>query len=445
VYVTYWSHDGTSSAGGEPASAVSLPVVGGLFTVNLGDTSLPGMTAALPDSVFTNTDVCLRLWFNDGVSGFQQLTPDQRITSAAYAFKAADAETLGGFGWDAFFNGENPLTGQINANRLVPDSITSAQIGIGAVVNDGLADGSVTTAKIADGHVTSADIQDGTITTGDLAPDSVTSSKIADGQVTSADIADATIQSWDIGTMNRLTANDGSTVVWTGGGYVGINTTSPGTTLDVNGAVIVNGSLNYPPASPGPWPTFGDHTVPLYDGNNEIWFRWVYYPYPIDENKLDIMVDNTKVKTFVIPHPTDSDRYLVHGTLEGPEAAVFYRGQGRLAQGRARINLPPFFEALSRQEGRTVQLTPMDGFDRLAIRSREGWPVKDGVLEVYSDNPASTQAFMWEVKAVRADVPKLEVEVPKTDALVRGDGPYTYLQRPKMARAEADQPRVRQP
>ena len=32
------------------------------------------------------------------------------------------------------------------------------------------------------------------------------------------------------------------------------------------------------------------------------------------------------LKTFIIQHPTNADKYLVHACLEGPEAGVYYRG-----------------------------------------------------------------------------------------------------------------------
>ena len=51
----------------------------GLYAVLLGDTSLPGMLP-VPPTVFTNSDVRLRIWFSNG-SGFQQLSPDQRIAA----------------------------------------------------------------------------------------------------------------------------------------------------------------------------------------------------------------------------------------------------------------------------------------------------------------------------------------------------------------------------
>src|ERR1035437_7591545 len=43
-YTTYWSNDGTRSAGGEPAAAASVAVTNGLFTVVLGDPTLANMT-----------------------------------------------------------------------------------------------------------------------------------------------------------------------------------------------------------------------------------------------------------------------------------------------------------------------------------------------------------------------------------------------------------------
>src|SRR6185295_17345325 len=84
-----WSNDGTSANGSQPAALVSVPVADGLFTVLLGDTSLPNMQA-IPVALFTNADVRLRLWFNNGANGFAQLTPDQRITSVGYAAMSAN-------------------------------------------------------------------------------------------------------------------------------------------------------------------------------------------------------------------------------------------------------------------------------------------------------------------------------------------------------------------
>lgn len=89
---SYWSNDGTSTAGSEPTAAVSLPVVNGLYVVPLGDATLANMTA-VPATVFTNSDVWLRVWFDDSVNGSQLLAPDQRIAAVGYAMVAGSVST----------------------------------------------------------------------------------------------------------------------------------------------------------------------------------------------------------------------------------------------------------------------------------------------------------------------------------------------------------------
>ena len=85
----YWSNDGTPV--GQPNSAVSLSVTKGLYSVLLGDTTIANMMVAIPATVFANSNVWLRVWFNDGVNGWQQLTPDQRIAAVGYALQAENA------------------------------------------------------------------------------------------------------------------------------------------------------------------------------------------------------------------------------------------------------------------------------------------------------------------------------------------------------------------
>lgn len=128
VYQTFWGNaPDTTPTDGEPDAAVTLAVTNGLYEVLLGDTSLPNMEA-IPATVFTNPDVRLRVWFDDGTHGFQMLCPDKRIAAVGYALMA-----------------EN-----------VPDgAITQPKTAAGAAGTNQLATGAVTTANIADGAVTS--------------------------------------------------------------------------------------------------------------------------------------------------------------------------------------------------------------------------------------------------------------------------------------------------
>ena len=86
--VTYWSNDGTSVDGSEPRASVAVSVNGGLYAVLLGNTAQQGMGAINPAVFAQHNDAKLRVWFSDGVNGFQQLSPDRPFASVPYAFSA---------------------------------------------------------------------------------------------------------------------------------------------------------------------------------------------------------------------------------------------------------------------------------------------------------------------------------------------------------------------
>ena len=109
---TYWSNNGSSVNGSEPSAAVTLTVTKGLYSVLLGDTSIANMTVAIPSSVFTNSDVRLRVWFNDGTHGSQLLTPDQRIATVGYTFMA-----------------DNIKDGAITTPKIATGAVGSTQLG----------------------------------------------------------------------------------------------------------------------------------------------------------------------------------------------------------------------------------------------------------------------------------------------------------------------------
>lgn len=79
---SYWSNDGTSVSGSEPDGFVSLECLDGFFSVAIGDT-LTGMDPLTPTLFNENERIYLRVWFNDGASGFQRLRPDRRVINPA--------------------------------------------------------------------------------------------------------------------------------------------------------------------------------------------------------------------------------------------------------------------------------------------------------------------------------------------------------------------------
>ncbi|WDT75861.1 MAG: hypothetical protein MPW16_01195 [Candidatus Manganitrophus sp.] len=93
--VSWWTNDNTHLDGTEPDAAVTIPVTNGAFSVKLGDTNLGMVT--IQTALFTNNSVAfLRIWFSDGVTGFQQLSPDRQLVSVPYAYHAETANSVVG-------------------------------------------------------------------------------------------------------------------------------------------------------------------------------------------------------------------------------------------------------------------------------------------------------------------------------------------------------------
>lgn len=132
---TYWSNDGTSVNGGEPSGYLSIPVKAGVYSVLLGDLQISGMSP-IPASVLGEGAASIRIWFDDGVRGFQRLEPDQRLASVAYASLAATLEK-----------------GAVTAASLSAGSVTSEAIAVGAVGAVHLAAMSINSQHLADGSV----------------------------------------------------------------------------------------------------------------------------------------------------------------------------------------------------------------------------------------------------------------------------------------------------
>ncbi|NIO16189.1 MAG: hypothetical protein GTN70_04195, partial [Deltaproteobacteria bacterium] len=121
-------------------------------------------------------------------------------------------------------------------------------------------------------------------------------------------------------------------------------------------------------------------------------------------------------KTFIVDHPMHENKYLVHACLEGPEAGVYYRGEGSIEnnQNSAIIELPYYVENLA--EEFTVHVTPIyNGYIRTLNSSR----VNENKFTVYGE----PGPFSWAVYGKRSNI---EVELEKEEVIKKGDGPYTW-------------------
>jgi len=122
-------------------------------------------------------------------------------------------------------------------------------------------------------------------------------------------------------------------------------------------------------------------------------------------------------KTFIIPHPTNENKYLVHACLEGPEAGVYYRGKGEITINQSvTITLPDYVNKIATDF--TVQVTPIsDGTKIVTLNSSD---VENNAFTVYGENAK----FYWAVFGCRLIV---DVEPDRASVSVWGDGPYLYL------------------
>lgn len=143
VAQTYWSNDGTSSSGGQPVASVPLTVTKGLYSVLLGDTTLPNMTA-LSARLFTNPVVLLRVWFSDGTNGFQQLAPDERLAAVGYAIMAGSVPS-------GSITGDQIAAGAVGSSQLSSNLTIPGTMTVGNLVVNGSATTGTTNYLIPSG------------------------------------------------------------------------------------------------------------------------------------------------------------------------------------------------------------------------------------------------------------------------------------------------------
>jgi hypothetical protein len=123
------------------------------------------------------------------------------------------------------------------------------------------------------------------------------------------------------------------------------------------------------------------------------------------------------IKSFVIDHPKDSSKYLVHGCLEGPEAGVYYRGKGEITNNESvEIELPDYVCDIAKNL--TIQISAI--YDGTGLKLYNADFVVNNKFNVYGPNGK----FCWIVHGSRAEI---DVEPSKHNTIVKGNGPYKWI------------------
>jgi len=105
-------------------------------------------------------------------------------------------------------------------------------------------------------------------------------------------------------------------------------------------------------------------------------------------------------KSFNIPHPTQANKRLIYGVLEGPEHAVYCRGTVKGDE----IELPEEWAGLVHADTITVQLTPRSRHQKLFVRE-----IRNG--KVFIGNSNFVDKFIhadYLIMGTRKDVAKLK-------------------------------------
>ena len=132
------------------------------------------------------------------------------------------------------------------------------------------------------------------------------------------------------------------------------------------------------------------------------------------------IIGPTGSKTFVIDHPIDKNKYLVHACLEGPESGVYYRGEGKIVNNNyTTIELPYYVNKLARDF--TINITQIYDENSVEDIILKCSRVLNNKFNVYGKNCS----FFWLVYGKRLS---LDVEPYKINLNVKGDGPYTWIQ-----------------
>ena len=139
------------------------------------------------------------------------------------------------------------------------------------------------------------------------------------------------------------------------------------------------------------------------------------------------------IKTFVIQHPLQPHKYLVHACMEGAEAGVYYRGTADIKRGvnadaiynKVDIYLADYVAALASEF--TVYVTPtLDSasllLDSASFPKLSATSVIDGKFSVYSNIAPCTFDYL-----VIGKRQAIDSEPEKALVKVKGEGPYKYI------------------
>ncbi len=439
-------------------------------------------TADITDGTVVTADIADGTVTNADISGAAAIA----VTKVAAGANGNVLTTVAGVPtWQAPVTGATTLDGLTDATVAAP---ASGQIlvnnGAGQFVNVNMSGdatvsntGALTIANGAISGGVGGKITDATIVAADLAAGSVSGGAggiLTDATITNADISGAAaiavtkvaagvngnvlttvagVPTWaapsgGFSDLNNIPKGDGSTLVGSAiyetAGYVGIGTSGPTHTLEVNGNIFqYNGNTNL---NPSPDNTDGnmavgggvfsniklnvesDQDYGLYVFNTSGFAAAYFEGYVGVEGDMvvigDLDVTGALSKgsgTFKIDHPLDpQNKILYHSFVESPDMMNVYNGNVVTdGQGEVTVSLPDYFEALNKDF--RYQLTVMGTFAQAIVYKK----IANNRFVIKTDKP--DVEVSWQVTGIRKD-PYAEKNRVVPEVAKTGDqiGKYLY-------------------
>jgi len=287
-------------------------------------------------------------------------------------------------------------------SKIAPNSVNSSAIQDGAIVESKLTPNSVNSSAIQDGAIQSNHIAQGAITEFALADNSVANRHLQQECVTFDKIQFQTIGGFNVST-GAIGSRELSDYIDLTGLTMRLDASSSNKTHVYLGDLYSASGANQGQYQGYGFAIFGkDGVDPGWNTNQSVCgFR------------TDGAVYGTS-KPFIVPDPTDPSRRIQYTAIEGPEAAMYVRGTGKLVNGKAEIKLPSHFKAMAVDTGMTVHLTP-NSASSLGLALTNVSPTSFTVEEMQSGN--GTYYFSYIVYAVRKGYENYKVYLYQSDAL----------------------------
>jgi hypothetical protein len=191
-------------------------------------------------------------------------------------------------------------------------------------------------------------------------------------------------------------------------GYVGIGTSAPAHALDVT-----NGEFRMSDGRNMQWGGANCRIVGTNNGIFEIYTGGASRMTIANAGTVNVVGTFTAgTKTFKIDHPLPSKtdtHYLLHSSIEGPQADLIYRGRTDLVSGVATVNI----DTVSGMTEGTFEL--LCGDVQCFTSNEDGWTALKGsvtgnVLTVTAQEDTCTDTISWMVIGERKDAKMIESE-----------------------------------